>query len=481
MNDFNIEKYDKAVENMIKSDYSIPEDFDRRVKMTVNNLRPGSRILKYPIIAASLLIIVFLTINLIPSVATYASYIPGLNVVIDWLVIDKGEKNALEKGYPVIGPVMVQKEGYALQLEDIFIDDVCIRLSAKLTGKNPSKSKKSGQTEIRETTAVTSGEAVTKPEEEQYAEISFSLRSNGFNHILTAFSCGSENAEVIAQEIRMYFDDKNTLADFLDSKPEHLSFDAVIYKDGNVDCEIKNILVPIDREKILLSRHYNLSETVDFKHADVSFRHFQVSPIRMTVEMHFSPKDSFYIQGWANKWLKDSLGNIYESSGESGWAKDGTPPSKMDVMYCYFIPSFYFEHEMPEKLYFCYDGYRIGSLEGTAFTLDINDEYPKSVKFLGEDITIENLIYHDDNTLEITMKLPALDVMSNTDVISPDIIFVDSSLRSVDMHIVDIKEENSKRYTLYIKDLSKKDSYKIDLWGAGYYIDKSGEIEIVSK
>lgn len=459
MDYFDIEKYDRAVDRMIRSDYPIPDEFDGRVESTIRNLKAPRRMMRYmAAAAAALLLIVFVTLNLVPSVAAYASGIPGLDAVVDWLVINKGEENALKHGYPCLGPVTVEKNGFIIRLEDIFIDDESIRLSAKLK---------------------------VRSENSRSSPVSFLVTSNDFD-LTASISESPANSEIAAQKVEIYFRDENILAGFLENNPGYLSFRALISEDNGTQFFIDDIRVPLEKEKILLSRRYELSETLDLKYGTIYFKHLKVSPTRMVVEAFHAPREDYTIQSFLYIYLKDSEGNIYEPSGATGVKKaeeqDSKPMSRPNLgdnwTHCYyFVPSIYFEEKMPEKLYFCFEGLEVGSLKNTSSKLSTDGIHPRTVWYLDNEVTIEDFAQYD-NTLMVTVEMP------DNYSMPPDSVFVNNRRCSVTAHEAkDTDTESGRRYVLFIdlfiNGVPEKESYEIDF--CGYHIDASGEVELVLK
>lgn len=131
--DFN--EYDRIMSNLKKKDFPIPEELDFRINKKIQELRRNNFSLKHILaVSAAVLIVIITSINVFPSLAVYASEIPGIGGLIEWLVIDKGILVAKDNGYKDLGPIVVEKDGYTIRLENIFFDDSRIRLSAVLSG-----------------------------------------------------------------------------------------------------------------------------------------------------------------------------------------------------------------------------------------------------------------------------------------------------------------------------------------------------------
>ena len=133
--DFN--EYDRIMSNLKKKDFPIPEELDFRINKKIQELRRNNFSLKHILaVSAAVLIVIITSINVFPSLAVYASEIPGIGGLIEWLVIDKGILVAKDNGYKDLGPIVVEKDGYTIRLENIFFDDSRIRLSAVLLLSN---------------------------------------------------------------------------------------------------------------------------------------------------------------------------------------------------------------------------------------------------------------------------------------------------------------------------------------------------------
>lgn len=94
-------------------------------------------------------------------------------------------------------------------------------------------------------------------------------------------------------------------------------------------------------------------------------------------------------------------GNIYKPEGLVSRNYSETAKS------LFFAPSVYFDNSH-KKLYFGFDGIVIGAEEGKSFKISLNDTYPKTVSYMGEDVVIEKVTYDTNRNepLQVNIRVP---------------------------------------------------------------------------
>ena len=190
---------------------------------------------------------------------------------------------------------------------------------------------------------------------------------------------------------------KGELQEFLDSNPSHLTLEAKVYVGRELSHTI-DIELPIDTSKILLSERFTLGNEISFEYGKITLEELTISSTRMRLDVGFEMLEGYFFTGFDTAYLMDKKGNHYTSDGIVS-----TTTSESERTF-YFVPSLFFK-ETPTELSFYFEGIRVGSTEGKGFTLGINDLLPKTLSYMGEDITI-NEFYYENDSLIISVDIP---------------------------------------------------------------------------
>ena len=464
-NDNELNRYNNLIQKIKKDDYPIPDEFNAKIYKTIHGLKRNRLNLRYVAVAGILVFAtMFTTLNLFPSVAAYASNVPVLDMVVDWLVIDKGIQNAKSNGYKNLGPIIVNKDEYTLELHDIYFDDTRIRLSSLLISNKTFE----GKVKENEDYKTNKQNRVTSDIKIPSKEISYRISFDDFKGLpCRNYSQGSGSNGVFPKRVELEIIDKEELLDFLDSGAPNLVLTATIYEEGEKIDEITDIKIPFKRTDILFSKDYTLNTIFSSEYGDISIRNLTISPTRMIINTKYTDKGDLFIIGFKEAYLRDDEGNIYVSEGNIVDEKSG------NIREYKFIPSIYF-NKSPKKLYFCYEGIKVGTKTGTTLKVNVNDNYPRTFKLMGKDIVLESVQWLDNRVLQIKMDCPEQNIF---DIGSVLLLSGNKKTSSDRTSITHTGYKRIKR-TEYYENVPCVDEYEIELWRPEYFIPYNGEIEL---
>ena len=139
----------------------------------------------------------------------------------------------------------------------------------------------------------------------------------------------------------------------------------------------------------------------------------------------------------------------------------------------YFVPSIYFD-ESPKKLYFCFDGIRIGTEEGREFKLSLEDKFPKVIKYMGEEIIIKDMILIENKKLIIKSEITSEDKLKyqNFNLIG------NKGYTSWSEHTKTNTDGTEVTYKETSFRVEKQEYYDVIIEFPGYLIPLDGEIEL---
>jgi hypothetical protein len=167
--------------------------------------------------------------------------------------------------------------------------------------------------------------------------------------------------------------------------------------------------------------------------------------------------------GFDNPRLEDDKGNVYKPEGLI--STYNSPEERV----LYFVPSIYFD-KLPKQLYFCFDGLRIASEKGRQFKLAFDDIYPKQMKYMGQTITIKEVLWTERSGLTIISTVPEEKVLKIQNINGVD--YAGSSGWG----------SHENQLDSYLYDIEKREVYELQFEFPGYFIpaDTSWKIPIGS-
>ena len=442
-------KLDRYVKSLEKKDIAIPTALDERISKKIDSLGRPKHYGRNMMVACIAVLVLFAgSVRLSPEFAAYAATVPGLRVAVEWLRGDAGIQQAREHGYSHITPITIEEEGYTLRLEEIFIDEDRIRLSAiLLIGEETDALETPKQRTQEQPIRVGSPESLKSDDKPLHFSIKFTDFEPGGTH---TSSDGSDTKNRFSRQVERAFEGGEVAA-FLESNPQMLNIEAKIHRGKDLVHAFENIKLPIEASIFKLSHKFEQSQEISSKYGKIYIKEFIISPTRMRLDVGFEMQEGYFFTGFENHYLQDDKGKVYKAEGlvSKNWSEQARS--------MYFVPSVYFD-TLPEKLYFCFDGIRIGSKEGQQFTLKLDDVYPKTIDYMGEEITIQSVKWHDTDVLSLAAKVPDQDV------------FRIQSFELKDDRGAKSWSEVEGVLTTNFHDVTYQDSYKVELEVPGYFI-----------
>ncbi|SCY97161.1 DUF4179 domain-containing protein [Alkaliphilus peptidifermentans] len=391
------EKLDEYVEGLIKTDIEIPPELEdriiQRIKTTPVRNKNTIKISVNKMLAAAVILVMLFTASVkwIPSFGVYASNIPVLKIAVEWIRGDSGTEYARRHGYESIEGIVVEKDGYILTFDDIIFDEDRLVFSVIAGGDKIE--------ELLEDLV---------DEDERKKNDSLPTISIEF---LDFEEGGSSQIDFNRKEIRVKAEKTfkaGEAAAFLERNPQYIQLSGEIFVrfpfEHNILIEeFKDIKIPFDKEKVLLSKKYMLMEEIEVPYGIVKMKELTISPTRMKLDVGFDLEDDYLFSGFESLYLMDSKGNAYQSEGLISMMHHGD-----ENFSFFFVPSIYFE-DKHEELYVAFDGIWIGSIKDNSITVNLTDTYPKTINYMGEDIIIEGANHSNTNgkgTLTVDLLMP---------------------------------------------------------------------------
>lgn len=450
---------DEFISVINNEEIPVPEELEINIKKRIVGFKPHKK--NYGRKAATacvLLCFLFIgAVKISPEFAAYASNVPVLHYAVEWLIGDEGIQNAKEHGYKGLGPLTITEDGYVLTLDNIFFDEDRIRLSAAVIGK------KIIEMEAQRSSHEHEEEVVIKDvREEDFAEPvgipSISVKFRDFEHPGACQSYDGDSFTTVAEKTF----EPGELKEFLATSPEFLHIDVSIGHDEEVIHEFATLKVPINKEIFKQSKIFLQNKEISLEHTNIKINDLTISPTRMKLNLNFQMEEGYFFTGFENPYLQDEKGNIYKPEGLISTNKSA------EERIVYFVPSVYFE--MPQKLYFCFDGVRIGSEEGKSFTLSLQEEYPKKMEYIGQELEITDveLTQKGDKTkLTIVTKMWPTKVLEMQGIDIEDYRGTKSWSEYDD---IDEKGNKCKFIGTTFYNVIKKDEYEVEWEYPGYLI-----------
>lgn len=387
-----------------KKEIPVPEELNINIKKRIDAFKPHKKN-RGRKAATACVLLCFLFIGAVkssPGFAVYASNVPVLHYAVEWLIGDQGIKNAKAHGYKSMGPITIKEDGYVLTLDNIIFDEDRIRLSATVIGKKviemeKQRSSQPNDEDVLIKDVMEENEGFTEPSGIPSINVKFS----DFEYPGAYQSYDNSFTAVAEKDF-----EPGELKEFLANSPEFLHVDVCIGQEGEIIHKFATIKIPINNEIFRQSKVFPQDIVISLEHTNIRVNNLTVSPTRMKVSLNFDMEEGYFFTGFDNPNLQDEKGNVYKPEG---LISTNISAEKRIV---YFVPSVYFE--MPQKLYFCFDGIKIGSEEGKSFTLSLQEEYPKKIEYMGQDLEITdvNLAQKGDKTkLTIVTKMPAAEIL----------------------------------------------------------------------
>lgn len=396
--------------------------------------------------AAILLAAFFASALLIPQIAVFASDIPGIGTVLDWLRGDSGIEYARKHGYSVINGVTIKRDDYTLIVDSIFFDEDRLSLKAAMEGPLVKESIEKYHKSILE---------------------AFVDLDDGVGVYSNTHSNDNGDPSRIVVDIEHIFEE-GAAKKFLEGDPECLSVQICLYTEDSsgerTDIKKDEVRIPFSRDRVLMSKVYDINRQKEIKvdrfisGLNIDVEKLAVSPTRLWLDTNIALPDGFCFSGFENARLVDDRGNVYKSEG---LVSVGTK--------LYFVPSVYFD--VPERLIFKYDGFRLAKEEGGSFMLRMDEPLPKTIEYMGEKIKILKAEYSNDKGwLSIDVQFP------DPDILRIQNLNIEGSARA-GWSARDPGSDHPVVSECFI-EIDRRDVYEVRFEGIGYLIKEPGEIEL---
>ena len=268
------------------NDIKIPDSLDFKVRQSLKlakNKKRKSRLIKFSSVAASFLLAFITMINVSPTIARALYSVPGLNGIVSFVTIDKGYKNAVDKGIYKELYYEEEKNGVKISISSIVGDRNHMWIFYDLN--------KDITTTYSEFTLIDN--ATNEPISAGYA---YTLNDNNDGAILEV-SLSKE--ETVSNNIKLLCKVYNGMP--LDKQEELLAeFEVPINLDSKLlNPEIKAIDIK------------NRSISTDI--GEIIFHKLTSTTTTTTLEFDLS-SDRYEFMGFENPRLEDSNGNVYNQS-----------------------------------------------------------------------------------------------------------------------------------------------------------------------
>ncbi|MDD4295805.1 MAG: DUF5643 domain-containing protein [Ruminiclostridium sp.] len=392
---------DEYIENMKKDEIAVPKELEQRINVRISTLKRPVRTARYIIAASFIFIFAFIiSIRINPAIASYAAEIPGFAAVVGWLRGDSGIRNAHEHGYGGISPITVEQDGFILEITDIFFDEDRLRFSVIAAGPEVASmlNKKDSMPSAVQDDNKTARAGEEGPLEDGSDNLHLQFDFKDFDENGYTMISHEQNSEFLAYEVEKSFNSGEAAA-FIKKEPDVINLGLKIKKGDEEVYSFENIQLAFDSSKFKHSTVYNQNRNIVLQHTEIMIDSLTISPTRMKLQVSFNMEGGYFFTGFENPRLEDENGNIYKS-GEI--VSRDTSPNKRTL---YFVPSTYFDRQ-PEKLYFCFDGIRIGSEEGKSFTLSLDEQYPKKLLYMGKEISVTRVKWYESGKLTVEFEYP---------------------------------------------------------------------------
>jgi hypothetical protein len=326
--------------------------------------------------------------------------------------------------------VTVEKDGYYVQLENIFVDDTRVRLSVRLAGE--------------------------KVDEDHSVNIGFSEDIGGCSVLYDRMK---ELDKYSLYEVDIK---PSSSFDFGTYLKEHnkLVFKVSVSENNSEKCVIDNVGVNYKDSDVLYSKKHEIGQVVKTKHGDILFDSITISPTRTVVNVNYGEKNGHYINGLLDLELVDNNGHVYKQDAISMGSGD---------VYLFFNDSVYFTPDV-KSLTLRYTGYTMAEKEGKLFTIPRDLTDPVEFEYMEETIEVTSVKWNN-GTLRIKANIPNPEVLDIQEL-EPKF---DCPSNTVGCH--ENEDGTNEIYCSYDK-MPKLDEYEVEIMYPKYKVERQGEVVI---
>ncbi|MCT4598462.1 MAG: hypothetical protein N4A50_11365 [Vallitalea sp.] len=425
---FNEEDFKMEISNI---NIQVPEEFNNRVENRINTLKTRNRIKKLIIASITFIILIISSLKLSPEVASYALEIPGLDMLVKFLNKDIGINNAVENGYKKLGPFEKIENYYKFIVDNMVIDEDRIAFDLIIYYKNQ--------------------QAIKMMADGNYVQVRF-------NNIEIISSANPYKENVMHFEACI---GNNKLKELIESDG-FLSFDIILCKENNyIDNKVnrnkivaRDFNIKLNKEDIKFSKIYKCNKSIETPYGVINIKQFTVYPTRMSIDIECDFQDGYFFSFFEDIYIEDSEMNKYIQEGTISYYNSYK-----------FMPSMYFER-IPNYIYVCINGIRIGADEGLEFIVSQKEEYPKTIYYMGQQIVIEEIEYREEqDTLFVVIKKPNENMLK-------------FSLSIDKQSSIGYSELENNRMRYFFSNIDNREQYSIKLVNVGYYVPLDTRLKI---
>lgn len=411
------DKYEEIKRCIKEQEVTVPDRLEARIRHCVeeSNIKKSTFKMRYVAsIVACMMIVFALLVHYNKSFADTMAKIPVVKEVVKIFYQDSGYKEATINGYKPMDPFTWSQDGYNLKVFNIYVDEERMTYKYVITGDQVC------------------------PEDVYILTPNILLDSYKIDSSFSIEGATSVNIELVIRE------DFNNII-----KEGVMPLSLTIGKERSKPDHSFAINMPIDKNNILYSKKYSLreSQSISINEDEILMNELSISPTSMKLTVNLA-NTKLYNVSFVNPYIRDDSGNRYDLINDNKCGR-----SNKTLL---FIPSVYYK-DIPDKLYFGYDGVEIMNKEGREFQLRLDEQYPKYIDYTGVQYKVHYLKYDNVLGIKITgnMSEKRLSVV-------PD----------------EWTQSNGLSETGVTFDSDKRDVYNFEFLSGYYPINERNEIEL---
>lgn len=421
INDIEIEK---MLEDFEGKKIEIPVELDERLNEKLKELTPNEKLdnsilnkIRKPLIVviASILLVTLSYIS-IPEFRTFA------DGVIKLISGDVGVDNAIEHGYSCIPSQNINIGDYDIQISNIYIDKLRLGFDAKIITKN------------------------NKPIEKYDEEVNLSVSNENFERekgYTSSSACLSKDSEYKGKVEIL----GEVITEIYEKHPKKIELELVLDKYGSDSSEVNteilgkyNLVINLPKE-VYNNKELSINETIRDDKLNLEIQRIEASPTMMYL----------FTKGDVNGHSANGLYNMRIISDNATYREDlGIGIGRNNEWNQTIVPSIYYDNSKNIKLRA--DGVCVDFSDD--INIDINEHYPKKIKYFNDTITI-NRVEKIDGKLEV-------EVIGNNNIFSPTSETYLDGIQSDGTSVGYDETKEIGRYTYYFK-IDEKEKYKLKL------------------
>ncbi|MGG1660848.1 hypothetical protein [Brevibacillus sp. NRS-1366] len=357
----------------------------------------------------------------------------------EWTTPDEGYTYALQRGYPILPELKLEKDGYTFQLKDVMVDQRRIIY-----------------------TLLISGEQIEAIANEKDESKQFSMLYAGLTVELDVLShSGGASKDLQLIDGTHYFVIKGSymlnpqkMGELL-NQPNPVLPVRIERQSKETKEVLAEMLMPLPKTVTIAEKVIKPSADLDGDSVldalglltKLSVTQIEAAPTMMQVELEAKLKEGFELKRLEQAKLVDEKGNEYSAIDDklnpNVKRVQGTNKYTMQ-----FIPSLYYG-EQPEKLELRFEGAVANQAKADSFVLNLKDKYPRDIPFGKQTLHILKAYYEKDKLFVVIPNKAPEEITLHVDEQSYKDLIVADSLETVTFGF----------------PLPKKDSYTVKMSG----------------